>query len=361
MQMEESVPREQRISPLIVEMVDGKGYAKTDIEWQEICEKYGVDIDSSEEFAAVVKVLADEAHRAYKSMGPSQKIPDEVFKPIVECAVLCDRGYPINMVQAEKVGKAPGRFQAKVIRPLQPGSTKTLVDNSPQSRLCRFMDAYIDYKLNATGAEPYVSSDINLIMSYEEVDAQTRHQDFEDYSNPEMKYKPNMSVMIAVEERGNLDIWDETHKLVKVCHKVGDELLSPGKEVTRVSKIVGDMNKFQKQEVFFGTEEAMWFLDNTIHGGGKNHMKKILVRVHAYVVRKNAVAQSASTFIPADVAWDATRNGATSKEFFLSDIKKNKKLASIYFRVDESDDEEGTETTFAQTAPQRKKKKAGQY
>ena len=146
MQMEESVPREQRISPLIVEMVDGKGYAKTDIEWQEICEKYGVDIDSSEEFAAVVKVLADEAHRAYKSMGPSQKIPDEVFKPIVECAVLCDRGYPINMVQAEKVGKAPGRFQAKVIRPLQPGSTKTLVDNSPQSRLCRFMDAYIDYK-----------------------------------------------------------------------------------------------------------------------------------------------------------------------------------------------------------------------
>ena len=85
------------------------------------------------------------------------------------------------------------RFQAKIGRPVQPASNKTLVDSSPESRIIRFCEHIVERELNTNSDVRYVISEVNIIESAPGSREQPRHHDFQAYSDVELMNKPNAS------------------------------------------------------------------------------------------------------------------------------------------------------------------------
>jgi hypothetical protein len=260
------------------------------------------------------------------------------------------------------------RFQAQIVKPLQPSSNRLLQDDSVESRLHRFCQAFVDTQINPHSDTPYDVADLNIIMSDPLADYQERHIDFEDYSNPQLKKFPNFSVMLPYEERASACIWDESHHLVDAAHQVHSKLVPPSLAFSEVASILKDQGKqhlmegIAMKEVFFGTNQMLLFLDNTMHSGAANHMNKKVYRLHFYVVRRNSIAPSLYTFFPSEVVWDLTRQGSKTPKLFLSELKKNKKIAPLVSDLQElsesSDDDEEPPVHKKNTAPKAKPKAA---
>jgi hypothetical protein len=200
-------------------------------------------------------------------------------------------------------------------------------------------------------------------MSDPLADYQERHIDFEDYSNLELKKYPNFSVMLPYEERASACVWDESHHLVDAAHQVHSKLVPPQlafSEVSHILKVQGKEHLMQgipMNEVFFGTNQMLLFLDNTMHSGAANHMNKKVFRLHFYVVRRNSIAPSLYTFFPSEVVWDLTRTGTMTPKLFLSDLMKNKKIAPLVAdlqELSESSDDDDQEPQPKKTAPKAK-------
>lgn len=319
-----------KLSPTMQQMRDGKGFTIGEIPFREICEDGYCDIDSCEELQTVVM---------------SYLAKDKSKNAIFETAILGNDAYPKRITFGKYVGKKARRFQTKIAKPTQPGSTKTKVDNSPESRLYRFCEKFVDVVINKDSDVPFMLSEVNILESGPFASNQTRHHDFNKYSNPMLINMPNSSFVFAIGERASMHIWPNTQDITHAAHSAEESLIPPNKILSEVRKILKnspkqiDINDCRMQEVYFGVNEFLGFLDNTIHGGAPNHMNKTLFRLHFYVVRKDAVAPTKYTFFPADVVWDITRNGAPKPEgIYISDIKKNPKLAKNFIFGENDDD-----------------------
>jgi len=292
-----------------------------------------------------MKVAIAKAEAPYV-LPKNGKIPPNKFKPIFHYALLNDRGYPSNLVQASTVGMKDNRFQAQIVKPLMPSSNRIIIDDSVESRLHRLAQGYIDTQINPYSDTPYDLFDMNILKSDPLADYQERHIDFEDYSNPELKNFPNFSVMLSYEERASACVWDESHHAVGAAHQVQCKLIPAALGFSEVASILKEQGKehlmegITMKEIFFGRNQAFVFLDNAMHSGAANHMNKTVYRLHFYVVRRNSIAPSKYTFFPSEIVWDLTRSGSKTPKLFLSELKKNKKIAHLLDDLSNDDDEE---------------------
>ena len=328
----------QRKSALMQEMVEGEGFSIGTIEFEKICVKYNVDIDSAEELAAVVNDIAKRAQQATDA-NKSNVLPENGFRPIFEHFLLNERGYPAKVCFSSQILKQPTRFQAKVIKPLQPASTKVLVDNSPESRLYRFFNALIEDTLNVDSDTKYEVSEMSIIDSHPECEMQPRHTDFEEHNRD----IHDCSFLVAIEERGSLCVCKNSHHLVAASNIVSDEMIPEAKAFSRVESMLQakkqlSLRDFKMETVYFGTDQFCCFLDTFLHGGAPNTMRKIVRRLHCFASRKGVVVQSNNTFFSSELVWDVTRQD-NDKKIFLSDCLKNKHMAEL-LKDDSSDDEE---------------------
>ncbi len=293
---------EPRRSPIVKQAVEGKGYVVVENNFEAL----NTDIDSAAELKAAVFAFAEKAD----------------FVPIFHHALLSDRGYPLTFVQPEDLGLESKRRQAVVPRPLIPNSTKTLVDASPESKIHRFFESWVNVNINEHSDVKYNVDGIAVIISLPYTEEQTRHHDSAAYSDADLMKNPNLSIMIPVEERGSVVGWENSHHAVHASHKAQTSLVQNSMVLSKMRKHVPisvNIDKLTKSEVFFGTNEVMVMLDNYVHGGAANYMRKKLLRVHAYISHKNSNAQTKYTHIPTEAIWDLTRSGANSKDFFLKD------------------------------------------
>jgi hypothetical protein len=306
-----------RLSKTMRQMVDGDGYVKIKIPFTE-------DINSPEELAAVVKVLIDKAKKT--KIPPSSFYPPEAFKPIFEHAILDEFGFAKESPAfSEDIGQEPNRFQAKIVRPLQAASTKTLIDNSPESRIFQFCESIVENVMNKDSDVQYMLSELNILMSAPHGREQSRHFDFEDYSEPELIAKPNCSFILPIEHRGLFCAWPKSHHAVHAEHKVRSKLIPSSKAYSAVEEILTEkginMQQFEKQELLFGIDEMIGFLDNTVHSGACNYASVPVYRIHFYVVRKDCVSATEYTNMPYNIVWDITRKGAKSVDVYTDHIK----------------------------------------
>jgi hypothetical protein len=290
-------------------------------------------------------------------------IPENKFKSIFQYAVLSKRGYPSDLVHASTVGMNPNRFQAKIIKPLQPFSTKVIENTSVESRLYRFAQGFLDTQINPYSDVPYDVHDMNIILSDPLADYQERHIDYEDYSDPKTKAYSNFSVILPYEERASACVWEESHYAVEAGHKVHTGLVPPPIGFSQMSDILKEQGKeylmegMAMKEVFFGTNQMFLFLDNTVHSGAANHMNKKVYRLHFYVVRRNSEAPTKYTFFPSEIVWDLTRSGSLTPKLYLSELKKNMTLAHLLDKVisyDTSDEDSDTDTEKPSKASKKK-------
>jgi hypothetical protein len=336
---------QRRISPIIQDIIKSKGYKVITTPWEDICKNSNADIHSAQEFNAVMKAAIAKAEEPYL-LPKNTPIPPSKFKAIFQYAVLNNRGYPIDLVHAVTIGKQSNRYQAQIVKPLQASSTKIVVDDSVESRIHRFCQGYVDTQINPHSDVPYDVADINIIMSEALADIQEKHIDFEDYSNPELKNNPNFSVILPIEERASVCVWEDSHYAVDAAHQVGAKLVPPSLSFSEVSAILKEQGKehlmegIEMKEIFFGADQSFIFLDNTMHSGAPNYMNKRVYRLHFYVVRRNSIAPSKYTFFPSEIVWDLTRSGTHTLKLFHSDLKKNKKYAEALNIADDEDDEE---------------------
>lgn len=271
---------------------------------------------------------------------------NKVRMPIFEKAILDKNGYPVKITFAKYLGKRCMRFQTKIAKPLQPGSTKLKIDNSPESRIYRFCIKFVEVVVNKDSDVEYALSEVNALQSDPLAPAQTRHHDFERYSEQSLVEKPNASFVIAIGERASMNVWPYTQDITHACHKVEQGLVPPNKMYSQVRNILLNspkkinIDECKMQEVYFGVDEYLGFLDNTVHGGAPNHMEKTLFRLHFYVVRKDAVAPTSYTFFPSDLVWDVTRNDTQTDGIYASDLQKDPVLSKNFVFFDDGGIEE---------------------
>ena len=310
--MEEGISLTLNVSDLMKDMINDKGYAIRKIPFNE-------DIDSPEELTAVAIALINKALDV--EPDENDEMPPHGSRPIFEHVLECNEGFASDLVMSEAVGKTPNRYQAKIMRPVQPASNKTLVDNSPESRLFRFCEHIVDKELNSGSDVRYIVSEVNIIETEPDGREQPRHHDFAAYSDRELESKPNCSFILPIEKRANLCVWEKTHKLVHAEQRLIKAHIPVEKRYSKLRSMLSDVmdiNRLHKEEIFFGTDEYCSFLDNFVHSGAKNRTLLSLFRLHFYVVRDDAVPPTQYTHIPSEVVWDLTRNGVLSQNIFAS-------------------------------------------
>lgn len=304
------------MNPHVKEMVEGRGYKIIKVDYVKVHrENKDVDIDSVGEAQAVMKA------QVIKMLG----MDDNPLTPIFECAELNNRGYPIDARYAFQICKKTNRMQAVVPRPLVSGSNKTLVDDSTESRLWRLAIGIINTMINDGADFKYVVQALTILMSTEFAREQMRHHDLEAYYDDELKKTPGISIVIPIDYKAAVAIWGESHKYVQIAKKMEAKgtadynIMSEFRELAAAEGI--EVKELEKTTEYFGEEEMLMVLDNTIHAGAKNASNRAVFRLHIYATIEGTQANTAATNIPASVVWDLTRKGADSEDFYSTMVK----------------------------------------
>jgi len=310
----ESLSLDFNLSELMKSMVEGEGYAIGQIPFND-------DIHNATELAAVAMAIIEKAEKV--TNNDKGFMPINGMREIFEHAIIDENGYIKDLQSSFDAEKEAHRFQTKVERPLQPASTKTLVDNSPESRIYRFMEHVVNTELNAGSDVRYVVYEINIVKTLPSGREQPRHHDFAAYHDPELTRKPNCSFMLPINDRAHLNVWEGSHKLVHAENKLVIGMVPPASRYSHIRKAMNGKMKFVKEQLVFGTDEYCAFLDCLIHSGAASYnTERPTYRLHAYVVRMDASPSTLYTHIPSALAWDLTRDGAESSEMYYEPLQE---------------------------------------
>lgn len=322
-----------KLSIFLQGLVDGCGVGTAEIPFREICADGYCDIDSYQELELVTTAVWEG--------GKNRQV-------IFSHALLSDRGYPKRLTFPKYLGKKSRRFQTKIERPVEPGSTKTKKDNTPLSRLIRFCEKFVEVVINKDSEVEFELAEVNILESEPNAEGQVWHHDFEAYCEESLISQPNSSYVIPIGERGSMCVGPYTQDVVHAAHKATIRMQPPQthwafvrKELNKTGKNI-NLDDIRMKEIFFGVNEFLGFLDNALHGGAPNHMNKTVLRLHFYVVRKGTGAPSSFTFFPSELAWDIARNGIPQPpaSVFISDLKKDPVLSKNFIFSDDGDIDE---------------------
>lgn len=318
---------------ILREVCKGKGYIICKIPFAEIATYARVTIDDLAEFEAVIQDILD-------------NFDESEWLDLFEHAIINKFGYPITYEFAHNLGMEPGRKMILLKRPVQPGSTKTLVDDTARSKLFVFGDAMAE---EIFGADYHLAK-ISILLNEPDSEHQTKHSDFkpqiikdDDYSDSDF------AVVIAYKHRGNLIAYDYSQHIVHTCQEVNDSRIEVNQGFSLVREKLESNENFKigvhecvGKEVFFGTDEMMIFGGNFVHGGAKNTMFIPVHKVHFYITKKNRKAPNNQTMLLHPIAWDLTRNGPASKDVIFRDLETKaqyvKYMKEKGFNVDHHDE-----------------------
>lgn len=302
----------QMLPEIVRDVVKGKGHIVLTIPFKKIVERNGdVKIDSVEELEAVV-------------MSVYEKIPGEKWGDLFEFAILNKYGYPVTYEFADSIGKSPSRYMHLLKRPVQPGSTKTLVDNSPESKLFVFGETLVlenfgpDFKLDK----------LSFLLSEGLAKYQIRHIDYNAHGVREVDEESDFALVIPIKHRGSMCGYDFSQHIVQA----EAEAIHAGVAENRRYSFVRD--KLSKNPnfkigitecgmtvIFFGQDEMLIFGDNYVHGGDANYMDVELIRLHFYITRVGSSSLNNKTVVLENVTWDLTRKGSCGPEKMYKNVE----------------------------------------
>lgn len=296
---------------ILREVCKGKGNIILNIPFAELSTYAHVTIDNLGEFEAVIQDILD-------------SLTDKDWLDLFERGIINKFGFPITYEFAHNLGDEAGRRMVVLKRPVQPGSTKTLVDDSAISRLYVFGDALTD---ELFGPDFHLNK-ISILISFPENDDQARHIDYKEHIVRDDYRDSDFAVVMAFKHRGNLIVYDYSQHIVHACAKADSTNVEDSQKYSIVREDLESNEHFkigvhecERREVFFGTNEMLVFGDNFVHGGAANTMFIPVVKVHFYITKRSRKAPKNQTVVLHNIAWDLTRKGAASKDVIFKDIE----------------------------------------
>jgi len=301
------------------EVCKGKGHITIKIPFDKIAQYKSVMIDDLDEFDAVMQTIID-------------GFEDDDWLHLFEYGIINKFGYAITYEFADTFGDTPSRRMILLKRPVQPGSNKTLVDDSALSKLFVFGDAYTQEMF---GSDHQLAKISVLLNDVAETEDQVRHTDFKPRIIIDDNYDDtDFAVIIPVKVRGNLIIYEYSQHIVHACQKVEDASIDPNRGYGMVAEYLEANEHFkigvhdcEAQEFFFGTNQALIIGGNVIHGGAKNTMFCKAHKVHFYITKKGRTPPHNQTVVLHNIAWDLTRKGSNAKEIVFANFVTEEQYA----------------------------------
>ena len=302
------------------EVCKGKGYVTVKIPYADLASKYpSLKIDDQEEFEAVVQSILD-------------GLQEEDWLDLFEHGIINKFGFAITYEFAHNLGLNAGRKMVVIERPVQSGSTKTLIDDSPRSKLYVFGDALVD---DMFGPD-FRLSKISILLNEPDNEDQVRHIDYKGHIVRDNNYEDtDFAIVIPYKFRGNLIVYDYSQHIVHACEEVENAGVDVHAGYSIVSEKLQANENFkigiydcEKKEAFFGTDEMFIFGGNFVHGGAKNTMYIRVFKVHLYVTKKGRNAPDNKTIVLHNIVWDLTRKGATTREFVFKDLETEEEYSA---------------------------------
>jgi len=293
------------------EVQNGKGYKVLKVPFAKISEDCYVKIDGVEEWEACIEAII-------------KNISDEEWEMLFSHGIINKYGYAVHYEFSDNVGKEPTRYMYLLKRPVQPGSAKTLVDDSPSSKLFVFGEAMVekifgnDFKLDK----------ILLLLSEADSPAQVRHINCKAHISKDNEGDMAYTVIMPFKFRGVMAVWPFSQFFVRATQ----EAINQGLDESRMHSFVRvkiesnpeckiDFDSCEKNSVFFGTDELLIVGENTVHGGEKNTMYVDVFCAHFYVSRKEKKSLNDKPVLLENLVWDLTRKGAQSVDIRFNQIE----------------------------------------
>jgi hypothetical protein len=293
------------------EVQNGKGYKVVKVPFAKISEHGDVKIDGVEEWEACIEALI-------------KNISDEEWEMLFAHGIINKYGYAIHYEFSDNVGKEPTRYMYLLKRPVQPGSAKTLVDDSPLSKVFVFGEAMVekifgnDFKLDK----------ISLLLSEADSPAQVRHINCKARIPKDNEGDMAYTIIMPFKFRGVMAVWPFSQFFVRATQ----EAINQGLDESRMHSFVRDkiesnpeckidFDSCEKNSVFFGTDELLIVGENTVRACEKNTMYVDVFCAHFYVSRKEKKSLNDKPVLLENLVWDLTRKGAQSVDIRFNQIE----------------------------------------
>jgi hypothetical protein len=311
---------------IIPEVIRGKGYLVLPIPFREICASNPrVSIDTVEELDAVVTSFCS-------------KLVDDDWGALFEYAILNQHGYPVTYEFAEILDKTPKRFMHLIKRPVQVGSTKTLDNDTLESKLYLFGEGLV----KETFGEGYKLDKLSVLLSEALAGYQPKHIDYKPHGVKADDEQTDFALMITTGNKGGLYGFPYSQHIVHATA----EAMGAGIAENRMFSYVRD--KLEKNDnfkidfddckmktFFFGSDEMLTFGDNFVHGGDRNCEAVEHIRLHFYITRIGSSSLNNKTVVLDNLVWDLTKNAPQSVEKMYKNIETfedYKKLKALSLR-----------------------------
>lgn len=285
---------------VLAEVQNGKGFEVIKTPFEKLVQHGDVKIDCVDEFEACMQSVIN-------------SISDDEWSALFEHGIINKYGHAITYEFSENVDKVPNRFMYLLKKPVQPDSTKLLIDDTPISKLFAFGEALVkeifgdDFKLDK----------ISILLSEADARDQVRHIDYKGRipTDGDMDY----ALIMPFKFRASMALWPFSQFFVRAT----EQALNKGMDSNRMYSFVRDkinsnpeckinFDSCERKSVFFGTDEMLIIGENTVHGGDKNTMSVDAFRAHFYITHKSRKAPNNKTIVLENLVWDATRKGAQS-------------------------------------------------
>ena len=287
---------------LIREVCKGRGYAVTDLPFVNVAKNPALKIRNLTEYEAVVQKLID-------------SFSEEDWLDLFEHGIINKYGYAITYEFSHKLDKPANRYMILLKRPLQQGTKKPLVDDSPIGQMFLFGDELV----KEVFGDDYELSKISILLSTPDAREQVRHIDYEAQLVCSDDKNTDYAIIVPFKHNGTVSVWAFSQHAVQASKEVKSLEKDKRKHVSLIREKLLNNGNFKidfdgchKRDVLVGPNEMLVLGGNTVHGGAKNNMHCSAYRVHYYVTHKSRKAPNNHTVILDEVVWDMTRDGARS-------------------------------------------------
>jgi hypothetical protein len=311
---------------IIPEIVKGKGYLVLPIPFREICARNPrVSIDTVEELDAVITSFC-------------HKLSDDDWCALFEYAIINKHGYPVTYEFAEMLDKNPMRFIYLIKRPVQVGSTKTLDNDTLESKLYLFGEALV----KVTFGEDYKLDKLSVLLSEAFAEYQPKHIDYKAHGVKPDDQQSDFALMITTGVKGGIYGFPYSQHIVNATSEAMDAGIADNRmhsfvrdKLEKNDNFKIDIDDCKMKSIFFGTDEMLTFGDNFVHGGDKNCAAVEHIRLHFYITRIGSSSLNNKTVVLENLVWDLTKNAPKSVEKMYNNIETfddYKKLKALSLR-----------------------------
>jgi hypothetical protein len=283
---------------IIADVIKGQGHAVLKIPFNDMCTKFpGLIIDGVAELTAVVENFA-------------HNLRDIDWSDLFQYAIIGKHGHPLTYEFAENLDKVPTRFIHTIKRPVQPGSTKTLVNDTPESKICCLGDALTECLFGSL----YKMDKVSVILSEPLADRQVKHTDYKPHGVKTIDTETDFGCTIAIRHTASMRGYNYSQHIVQANFEAEMEGVAENQRLASVREKLKlnanfkiDINECNQTVIYYGTNEVFVFGDNYVHGGDENYSMFETLRLHFYIVRIGYTSLNNKTVVLDKLVWELTR------------------------------------------------------